>query len=139
MAAIKDQPKYKPGQIVFAWHEGKYRQGEIVTAGEWYSKGNCYGYYVDWRPTPVIDPVTGITPSIGGWKPEHYLKGDTVMINVCTHCEKDIADKPATICDDCGAEYHQRCWDALDECKGCAEQRAAGIAAAKELLEGWGK
>jgi hypothetical protein len=42
------------------------------------------------------------------------------MITVCEKCERGLAGQQVTMCSDCGSEYHQRCWDALDECKRCA-------------------
>jgi hypothetical protein len=40
----------------------------------------------------------------------------------CQSCEYELTGQRTTCCSDCGAEYHQRCWDALGECKSCGEK-----------------
>lgn len=44
------------------------------------------------------------------------------MISVCEKCQEGFEREPPTMCADCCSSYHQRCWDALDECPVCAER-----------------
>jgi hypothetical protein len=45
------------------------------------------------------------------------------MITVCSACEGGLSGQQATMCDECGSEYHIRCWNSRGECKTCAERR----------------
>jgi hypothetical protein len=42
---------------------------------------------------------------------------------VCEICEHDLTGQRTTLCCECNAEYHQRCWDTVGECKRCAEEK----------------
>jgi hypothetical protein len=44
------------------------------------------------------------------------------MIAVCELCEQDLSGQ-VTTCNECGGEYHLRCWRVVGECKVCREDR----------------
>lgn len=67
-------PAFSKGEKVWAYDiDDRYRRAIITSDPEWYGKGNCWGYYITWDPIPTVDPVTGIMPSLGGWKSERLL------------------------------------------------------------------
>ena len=70
------EPKYSSGQIVLVLDNDypyEWRKAWLE-APKYYHKGGCYGYYYHWLTGTETDPVTRITPSSGGWKPEHGIK-----------------------------------------------------------------
>jgi hypothetical protein len=54
---------------------------------------------------------------------DHKVAGRVMMITVCEKCEEGFERDPdMTMCADCCATYHQRCFDALEKCPVCAER-----------------
>jgi len=68
------EPKYKPNQRIEVWRDGKYVPAIIIRAAKWYHKGQCWGYEMQYDPRPITDPITGITPSAGGWTSENCIR-----------------------------------------------------------------
>lgn len=63
------------GQTVEALPYGGRWRKALITA---LAPQKCRpGYYIEWQPRPVVDPVTRLAPSTGGWMPENCIRHRT--------------------------------------------------------------
>lgn len=66
---------FKAGQIVEIWNQIKWATAKLEKYEPYIRRnGTIPGWRYHWYPLPKVDPITHITPSMGGWASENIIR-----------------------------------------------------------------